>query len=610
MFKVPLLLILCFFIVGAEARTPYKHADFVHLSDTEKDRFIIKVMELVVELEGKYEKEITSTHPDQKKIEKYTQLLKQFKSLLMAEAHAAKAVPVARSPRDFEKIADDFTNLMKKPDVCIYAGWISRMSLKGTKLADGTVTKKSICVHPNHINDGVNATRYPPETMAYATSSDCLGKNKITCNPALFGYKKQSDNTLFCVDAGVTSRGVNQADNSALYCMREALSEKESAEQDSVSTRLGFLRKALSEKPAIFEGVQQLVFKSCLCTDPKNNFNKDYLKYMQPHQTCYGMMEMMAETVTCEDPKFAMDTTIFEQIRNHAEGKFDRMTSSPSQVRDYYSNYVVNLQKNSPQEYTQYCGGTPLTVTPPEEHEEEKPEDPKPNVYVCQRAICTNGTGDEISCEYSVTDSDGNSVEFKETSKEITKEPLAVKIKGTVGESAELQLDCTAEMKAEEITPTEVAKPTLEVTRSDNDVKSYKVIAKISEPNDGWNFNWSIEGSGDFKPIEGWKKATTTPAIQVAGLPEEGSEEGEATTPAVHRDQLEIIQNRGTVKYQVCGEISKGDEKDKKCVDIDLLTPTTAKPAKKGSGGMGAMPNNQQPPQIRGTSDTSAVGIK
>src|SRR5690606_30543580 len=109
-------------------------------------------------------------------------------------------------------------------------------------------------------------------------------------------------------------------------------SEKESADQDSVSSRLGFLRKALSEKPAIFESVQQLIFKSCLCTDPKNNFNQDYLKYMQPHQTCYGMMEMMAETVTCEDPKFAMDTTIFEQIRTHAEGKFDRMSSSPSEI--------------------------------------------------------------------------------------------------------------------------------------------------------------------------------------------------------------------------------------------------------------------------------------
>lgn len=606
MYKASLLLILCFFIVGAQANAPYKHADFVHLSDGDKDRFIIKVMELVVELEGKYEKEITSSHPDPKKIEKYTTLLKQFRSLLITEAHAARAVPVARSPRDFEKIADDFKNLSKKPEICIYAGWISRMSLKGTKLADGTVTKKSICIHPNHINDGVNATSYPPETLAYASASDCLGKNKITCNPTLFGYKKQSDNTLFCVDAGITARGINQADNSALYCMREALSEKESSDQDSVATRLGFLRKALSEKPAVFESVQQLVFKSCLCTDPKNNFNKDYLKYMQPHQTCYGMMEMMAETVTCEDPKFAMDTTIFEQIRTHAEGKFDRMTSSPSQLRDYYSNYVVNLQKNSPQEYTQFCGGTPLTVTP-EVREEEKPEDPKPVVYMCQSATCKTAEGDELLCEYSVTDADGNKVIFSETSHEISKEPLAVKIKGSV-EGVEVQLDCPTEMKTEEITPTDVVKPTLEVTRTENDSSSYKVIAKISEPNDGWNFKWSIEGSGDFKPIEGWKKSTQSSQIQVAGLPEEG--EAENSTPAVERDQLEIIQKRGTVKYQVCGEISKDSEKEKKCVDIDLLTPAT-KPASKGSsGGMGGMPNNQPQQQMRGTSDTSAVGIR
>jgi len=390
--------------------------------------------------------------------------------------------------------------------------------------------------------------------------------------------------------------------------MREALSEKESDNRDSVSTRLGFLRKALSEKPQIFESVQQLIFKSCLCTDPKNNFNKDYLKYMQPHQTCYGMMEMMAETISCEDPKFAMDTTIFEQIRTHAEGKFDRMTSSPTQIRDYYSNYVVNIQKNSPQEYTQFCGGTPLTVTPRQEvSEEEKPQDPKPSAFMCQSATCQAKEGDELSCEYSVTNSEGNKVAFFESSHEITKDPLAVKIKGTV-EGTEVQLDCPTQMKNDEITPTEVAKPTLEVIRSENDSKSYKITAKISEPNDGWNFKWSIEGSGDFKPTEGWKKTAKPEEIKVAGMPED--ETPVNITPAVERDQLEIIQQRATVKYQVCGEISKGPESDKKCVDIDLLTPV-AKPAKPNKGGgMGGMQNLQPQQQIRGTSDTSAVGIR
>src|SRR5690606_22724489 len=105
------------------------------------------------------------------------------------------------------------------------------------------------------------------------------------------------------------------------------------------------------------------------------------------------------------------------------EGKFDRMSSSPSEIRDYYSSFVLNIQKNSPQEYTQYCGGTPLTVTQPEEREEVKPEDPKPGSYVCQRAICTAGTEEELTCEYSVTDADGNEAPFQETSKEIIKDP-------------------------------------------------------------------------------------------------------------------------------------------------------------------------------------------
>ncbi|MCM2348486.1 MAG: hypothetical protein NDI69_00605 [Bacteriovoracaceae bacterium] len=623
MFKASLTLILCCLMnISSYARAPYSHAEFVHLTDTEKNHYIIKTMEMVVELESKYAKEIVSTNPNHEKIKQYVQVLQKLKSLLISNAYAAAlATPTSRSAKEFEKIADDFSNLLKKPEVCIYGGWISRMSLKGVKLADGTTTKRSLCLHPNHLTDGIQATKYPPETLAYATDSSCMGKNKITCNPVVFGYKKQADNTLFCVDAGVSATGVNQADNSSLYCMRAALEEKSSSDQDSVESRLGYLRKALSEKPAIFESVQQLIFKSCICVDPKNNFNRDYVKYMQPHQTCYSMMEMMAETTICEDPKFAMDTTIFQNIRDFAKDKFDRMTSAPAAVRDYYKNFVIDIQTNTPEEYTKFCGGSPpkiVEVTPPEtKPEEKKVETPPKKEYLCKNTVCTAAAAAEVkegetaapqySCSYEVTDKDGGAADFKETSKDIsTSEPISIKLTGTIGEET-VSLDCAAEVKAEE-KPVEETIPTLDVAKEASGTDKYKVTAKISEPNEGWSLKWKIKNNGDFKPKEGW--VTTTPKVEtdinkdLAGQPEK---ESETKTPSTEtsRDPLETIQARATVNYDVCGEISKGDKKAEKCVTIDMLNPVKA-PA--SFGGRSSTPQPQT--RIRGTSDTSAVGIK
>lgn len=640
MFKTFLILSFCLLLgpVSSEARAPYSRAEFIHLPDGEKNRFIIKTMEMIVELESKYQKEVVSQNADPQKIHYYTKLIQELKSLLISNAYAAAlATPRARDPKDFEKIAEDFANLLKKPEVCIYGGWISRMSLKGMKLADGTTTKRSICLHPNHITDGTQATSYPPETLAYASDESCSGKNRISCNPVIFGYKKQSANTLFCVDAGVSRTGVSLADNSALHCMRAALEEKSSDDQDSVATRLSFLRKALSEKPAIYESVQQVVFKSCICVDPKNNFNRDYLKYMQPHQTCYGMMEMMAETTICEDPKFAMDTSFFESIRNYAKGKFDRLTSSPNEVKDYYRSFVLDVQKNTPEEYTKFCGGTPPVVVKPETKPEEvKDETPPPKkTYSCRSAVCapkakaaeattsapapetTNtpaaeSNGTELTCQYEVVDQEGSIAEFKESKQTVsTGETTTLSLEGTVGEE-QLTLECTAELKTEAKPTQEDDKmPSLDVTKVAQGIDKYKVIAKISEPNEGWSFHWKIKNNGSFKPKEGWKESTPTtpkPEIKLAG--EEESEDAtppETTTPpGATRDNLETIQARATVNYDVCGEISKGDKRQEKCVTIDMLKPTT-----KGPGAMGG-PGGPTPPQVRmrGSSDTSAVGIK
>ncbi|MFP5385780.1 MAG: hypothetical protein ACLGHN_06845, partial [Bacteriovoracia bacterium] len=77
-------------------------------------------------------------------------------------------------------------------------------------------------------------------------------------------------------------------------------------------------------------------------------------------------------------------------------------------------------------------------------------------------------------------------------------------------------------------------------------------------------------------------------------------------SPVTPSDNKEVTQKRYDFDYQLCGTLAKtGKTTQEKCVTIDKL-----KKANAPIGG-GMNPNQGPPPvQIRGTSDTSAMGIR
>lgn len=321
----------------------------------------------MVELESKYAKEVASVNPNLERLERYSKMLNQLKSIFISEAHAADKLP-----KSFEETAKNFKDLMKRGDRCIYAGWVSRMSVAGTIQKDGTRVKRSLCLHPAFISTGNVQSSLPAETSAYQSDSSCTGRGKISCSPLIFGYKNESKRSLFCVKAGVESSGYSQADNSSLYCMREALKLDQDAGVDPVEKRLKYLRNAFKAKPEIYENVQKLIFQACICEGAKNNFNTKYKEYMRPHRTCYGMVQMMGET-QCGEELRVVETEIFKKIREFVTTKIDNK-SSDEEVDRTYSAFIKDIKNSAPKEYAAMCEGAPLIVV------EDAP--PKPPVVV------------------------------------------------------------------------------------------------------------------------------------------------------------------------------------------------------------------------------------
>lgn len=295
------------------------HNRYQNLSLTQRKELAVKTMELMVELEAKYAHEVRKQGFNLNRYKEYMTVLNQFEGLLFSSAHAA---PGKKTWNDF---GSDFSRLISTPDPnrCLYAGWVSKM--------DGRY-----CRHPAFLPKGSS------EFKAYQTENKCSGLNQITCNPAIFGYKQQSSQSLFCVPAGLDT-----AHNSALQCMKEALKETQPG-GDSKADRLKFLVENLKKNPQIVESVHKFVYKTCVCPTT-DKVNKNYHDYMRPHRTCYGLMNMMRESF-CEDDAI-IDLTLFRKLQNAAIP-----ANAPNADYDgFYKSFLTEVESNST-EYKALCG--------------------------------------------------------------------------------------------------------------------------------------------------------------------------------------------------------------------------------------------------------------
>lgn len=278
-----LLAVISFSVQARANWNPYSmnHERFVHLSEADKQAVIISTMELMVELESKYETEVKTSGFSSERFQEYVQLLQKFQNLIISSAYAAEPGPLT-------KLAGQFSDLLKRLEAkgngCIYGGYVSIM---------GTLNGKKYCRHPSTMRSSI-----PDEAeikKAYLTRgtgpTSCVGPKKITCNPVIFGYQDTAGTVPLCVETSNLQGG--KGHNVSYECMKKALAEPDK------EARLSVLTKAMSENKEAFEKVHSFIFRTCACKD-KTTLNKDYAAYMKPHRTCYGLMNTLRVVNTNE----------------------------------------------------------------------------------------------------------------------------------------------------------------------------------------------------------------------------------------------------------------------------------------------------------------------
>lgn len=674
-FLVLTIILVCF---RAEARSPsMSHDRFVYLTDSEQEQMIIKTMEFVVELEDRYQYEVTTYGYDEKRFRHFTTIMKKVMSFLIEEAHAESTMMKARFPgveaalqgktktqvssaplvlkmppkpglpipkmlakpqKSWEQLADDFHAQInskssgKIAGKCIYAGWISEMQ-----------GNPALCVHPNFINPKSPGTI--PESMTYAVQEGCTGKNQITCNPVVFGYKSESDKSLFCVPAGVP-----ESHNSALNCMKAALSDAQDLKTDSKEKRLQHLRERLVAKPAAFANVQKFIYQYCVCETSPNGTNKSYHDRIRPHRTCFGMIEMVAETSICEEPKIDIDTTIFKKLRDAATSGQISKNSSSGSIDAFYKNFLGSVKKSNPTEYNALCPNDNMPEIAKPKEEEVKPvvvkEEPKTKKYTCQQATCavkaTAATpkeedksstppkeGDKpeaaaaeatsnISCMFKFVDEAGQQVDPDAMLETAPKSRDEKEIKVSASFEGKPQ-DFTCAIAYEDVKPDEPAKtPGIKLELKDKTDTTQKLLATATD-REGLKIIWIRKGYKSVKK-EGPKKEESK--IKVAGDEEEAKPEDkkpedkkpeddglEALTE--NDDQTTITAPRIVTDYTVCAQLVG---EDKKSVAEDCKTVPKASDKKTSPSGLPpvnrgmASPQQQMPGRMG--NDTSAMGIR
>lgn len=335
---------------------------YVHLSDKQKNDYHIQIMELMVELESQYKRDTRTFGYSRDRFEKYLKVVRQIEAVLIPSAHAqASGDPNQR----WNAMANDFKTLSSRDKEgdgnCVFAGWISR-------------TRGNICVHPR-----AEELRGTPENVAYmandkkgCNTAQKLGKH-IECNPVIFGYKKKSEGTLFCVSTD------SNAENSSFECMKAALGEVVSGRGltfDSKEERLKDLRDRYSD-PAnrqVFDSVFGFNMKTCICpTAPNAGFSTRYQNYIRPDlanastdytkkfQACYGLMNMMSKTLeectTETNPLPESQREIFTSFRTFVSSKRGTAnlgTDGHSQYKEFLTqNFLSGAPKAA---YDNLCG--------------------------------------------------------------------------------------------------------------------------------------------------------------------------------------------------------------------------------------------------------------
>ena len=580
MIKILSVLMMALFLTSASASRLFMGQEqFIDLTEKEKEEYIIKVMEFIVELEGRYEEALKKEGPDSPKTRKYSTLLQNLKSLFIPTAYA-ETTPSRTSTQsstanryDMVAYARDFAEAInpskdKEGKRCIYGGWISR------------VDAKNKCIHPARLEARTQEYKY------YAKQQRCpqpsingdTSKDMIACNPAVFGFMNNSAKTPFCVAGGMT-----KSFNSSYICMKLSLGldltrdEKERyagkvENPSSPQERMALLKEQFSANPELAKNVSNFILKTCLCDGGGSSIiNSHYLREIKPHRTCFGLLNMVTNTATCEAstptiPEFNND--LIKKIKE-LYNTVSNDPASTSSVDTLYTREINKIRTNFSSDYGKICGlqETPvITVT---------------DDYTCE-ANCKE-EGDSLKCTYKVKKGETlltdeglftKGAEIKGQDAEITIKANSKKIKcstkfeiavlppvtgiqtpaeGPVASTTEENFKCELKLAAEATGTEEKLEVTLQITNPDSlptQIKwkegipgaqntkvevpktSFPVSASVSFKHQGTDkdkecgtINWPAVSASGAKPQLKVEKKENTNDVELKGIvsgPKEG----------------------------------------------------------------------------------------
>jgi hypothetical protein len=352
-----IILLLVFFFLGFTIPTKAQflsYEDYVHLSDVKQEEFVIKIMELVTEIETKYIHDTKKYGFNQDRFEKFKNKMEQISILFgLPSAYADDVFDAS----EWSVIQNHMLKAQSNKNLCFYAGWISEMY----RNKEGNLR----CMHPARVENFKSG--YPRKTGVMASLfQECPHQTQVHCNPLIFGYKETKSRSLFCVN---TADG---AQNSSYQCMKLALSGPDKNE------RLDYLRKKLKQQKA-YEAARGFIYKSCLCSN-NDHLDKDFQDSVRPRLTCYSLLEMMRNVSYegCKAPQtFQTESlNIFESIHSHMK-KFEDTSDQVLLEREYKSFIKDKLSSTEMEkEVKAVCEGVKES-------------------YKCERASCKVKSEDE-----------------------------------------------------------------------------------------------------------------------------------------------------------------------------------------------------------------------
>jgi hypothetical protein len=526
--KKMLILILAFISLSVQARAnwnPYSmnHERFVHLSEEDKRAVIISTMELMVELESKYQHEVKTTGFSFERFQKYVHVIQKFQNLIFNNAYAAASPGPTIA---LTKLADQFSNLLKTlgSNGCVIGGYISMM---------GNKNGVPYCRHPSTLGKKAISATFTKEmrdqelavNKAYLSGDgSCVSPKYISCNPVIFGYQKAS--TPICVESSSLTGG--KGHNISYECMKKSLAEPGKQDRiDIITNAMAEAKPASGEKLNAFDKVHSFIFRTCACGD--SGINSAYMAYIKPHRTCFGMMNTLrvVNNKECEQVNATLKTEFPDEWQKYfgKQGTFD--TYDPIRTTQFDIDYDKLINHD---QVKAICAGTPVivAVTPPVTITKELDK----SEWECKTS-CTPQAAVEpsiekkMSCEiisagWNTTKAGQEKPLFTEVLKKGDKYPIEdatksvfnVKVKDPTDPTKDIEKECP--MKPE----TEEAGPSCSIlVVNDPDGKKAKATVTIKGTKEGqetevvWNGGTSTEGLPNEIIVDRAKGVTTNVSV-------------------------------------------------------------------------------------------------